>query len=112
MDGQSKPLVWLHGEIKTPPFTARARVECGLLLRKLQGGEALGMPSCRPMPSIGPACFELRVRDVDKNWRIVVHTAVAAIVILEVFHKNTRATPSSIIATCRKRLSKFVEEQA
>ncbi len=34
-----KPLVWLHGEIKTPPFTAEGRQEAGMLLRLLQEGE-------------------------------------------------------------------------
>jgi hypothetical protein len=28
-----KPLVWLHGEVKTPPFTPAARLEAGTLLR-------------------------------------------------------------------------------
>ena len=36
-----KPLVWLKGEIKTPPFTAEGRKEAGLLLRLLQEGERL-----------------------------------------------------------------------
>ena len=34
-----KPLVWLQGEIKTPPFTAKGRQEAGMLLRLLQQGE-------------------------------------------------------------------------
>ncbi len=32
----NKPSVWLKGEVKTPPFRAEARVEAGLLLRRLQ----------------------------------------------------------------------------
>ncbi|MEW6300827.1 MAG: type II toxin-antitoxin system RelE/ParE family toxin, partial [Thermodesulfobacteriota bacterium] len=31
-----KPLVWLHGEIKTPPFSQEARAEAGFLLRQVQ----------------------------------------------------------------------------
>jgi hypothetical protein len=27
-----KPLVWLHGRVKTPPFTKQGRVEAGILL--------------------------------------------------------------------------------
>lgn len=27
------PVVWLHGEIKTPPFSSAARIEAGMLLR-------------------------------------------------------------------------------
>ncbi len=34
-----KPLVWLHGEIKTPPMSVYARLEAGHLLRRLQRGE-------------------------------------------------------------------------
>ena len=34
-----KPLVWLRGEIKSPPFSADARLEAGVLLRRLQRGE-------------------------------------------------------------------------
>ncbi len=30
-----KPLVWLRGEVKTPPFGAEARVQAGFLLRRL-----------------------------------------------------------------------------
>src|SRR5687768_2345670 len=42
-----KPLVWLHGEIKTPPFSPEARLEAGVLLRKLQQGEKAG-PAALP----------------------------------------------------------------
>jgi hypothetical protein len=48
-----RPLVWLHGEIKTPPMSSRARVEAGYLLRRLQRGESLSLPESRPMPAIG-----------------------------------------------------------
>ncbi len=33
MSPKDRPLVWLHGEIKTPPFTKAARIEAGYLLR-------------------------------------------------------------------------------
>jgi len=54
MNSNDKPLVWLRGGIKTPPFSQNARLEAGFLLRKLQRGEKLSMPHSRPMPSIGP----------------------------------------------------------
>jgi hypothetical protein len=42
MKRKEKPLIWLHGEIKTPPLSSAARIEAGYLLRKLQmGGIAL-----------------------------------------------------------------------
>jgi hypothetical protein len=47
MSDQSKPLVWLHGEVKTPPFSQEARIEAGVLLRQLQEGETFGLPHSR-----------------------------------------------------------------
>ena len=55
MANSGKPLVWLEGEIKTPPFSRAARLEAGFLLRRLQLGEQLSLPQSRPMPSIGRA---------------------------------------------------------
>jgi phage-related protein len=107
MKHQSKPLIWLHGEVKTPPFTQEARIESGVLLRQLQEGESIGLPSSRPMPSIGTSCHELRVRDTDKNWRIIYRIDIDAILIVAVFNKTTRATPKNVIEVCKKRLSKY-----
>jgi hypothetical protein len=47
MEQTDKPLVWLHGQVKTPPFTDTARIEAGVLLRQLQQGENLEMPHSR-----------------------------------------------------------------
>jgi phage-related protein len=102
-----KPLVWLHGEIKTPPFATEARIEAGVLLRRLQRGESLGMPQSRPMPAIGKRCHELRVRDGAANWRIVYRTDGDAIVIGEVFAKKARTTPKDVIANCQRRFREY-----
>lgn len=107
MNETDKPLVWLHGEVKTPPFSQEARIQTGVLLRRLQQGENLGLPHSRPMPSIGAHCHELRVRDEENNWRIIYRIDEDAILILEVFNKTTKTTPSSVINTCQKRLSKY-----
>jgi phage-related protein len=88
-----KPLVWLHGEIKTPPFSPEVRLEAGVLLRKLQQGEKLGLPHSRPMPGIGARCHELRVPDVTGTWRIVYRVDPDAVLIAEVFAKKTETTP-------------------
>jgi len=102
-----KPLVWLHGEIKTPPFSQAARIEAGYLLRLLQKGQAVGMPHSRPMPVVGPRCHELRVRDARADWRIVYRLDSDAVVILEVFTKKTRATPKTVIDACTRRLGEY-----
>lgn len=107
MPRDRKPLVWLHGEIKTPPFSKAARIEVGTLLRQLQENESLGLPHSRPMPSIGRKCHELRVRDENRNWRVVYRLDVDAIVIADVFPKTAQSTPKRMIATCLRRLRKY-----
>lgn len=107
MNPKDKPLVWLHGEIKTPPFSAEGRMEAGFLLRQLQVGEKLGLPRSRPMPVIGRRCHELRIVDEDATWRIVYRTDDDAIVIAEVFAKKTRTTPKSVIDICKRRLRDY-----
>ena len=102
-------MFWLSGEIKTPPFTAEARVEAGTLLGRLQEGESLGMPHSRPMPSIGPRCHELRIRDRNRTWRVVYRLDPDAIVIVSVFSKTTRATAKQDIETCKQRLGAYDE---
>ena len=102
-----KPLAWLHGEVKTPPFSKAARIEAGYLLRKLQRGNTLSMPHSRPMPKIGPRCHELRIDDEKKTWRIVYRIDEDAIIILEVFSKETARTPKRIIDVCQKRLKEY-----
>ena len=73
----------------------------------LQEGDSIGMPHSRVMPSIGPRCSELRVRDESNIWRIIYRIDSDAILIVEVFAKTTRKTPNSVIATCRRRLNLF-----
>ena len=104
MASADKPLVWLRGEIKTPPLSAAARLEAGGLLRQLQGGMKLSMPHSRPMPSIGARCHELRIVDIDRTWRVVYRMDADAVVIADVFPKTTQQTPARTIADCKRRL--------
>jgi phage-related protein len=101
--------VRLRGEIKTPPFSTEARVETGNLLRRLQEGEMLGMPHSRPMPSIGPRCHEIRVRDENRIWRVVYRLDLDAILIAGVFSKTTRRTSKHDIDDCRRVLKRYDE---
>jgi phage-related protein len=96
--GDSKDVVWLRGEVKTPPFSASARIEAGILLRT--------MPVSRPMPSISPHCHELRIDDseADKQWRIIYRIDSDAIVIADVFQKTTQKRPKRVIENSQKRL--------
>lgn len=109
MSPRDKPLVWLGGEVKTPPLSSAARVEAGFLLRKLQAGENLGLPHSRPMPSIGVHCHELRIQDENRSWRLVYRIDRDAVVILEVFAKTSQATPKPTIELCKQRLKRYDE---
>jgi len=102
-----KPLVWLHGEVKTPPFTAEGRQEAGMLLRLLQEGERLGMPQAEPLPDVGPRCGALRVRDAGHNWRIMYRIDSDAVLVLEVYSKKTRKIPDEVIERCQQRLKQY-----
>ncbi len=107
MNTSDKPLVWLHGEVRTPPLSQAARIEAGVLLRKLQRGESLRMPHSRPMPGIGRRCHELRVNDAAATWRIVYRVDPDAVIILDVFSKKTAATPTAVIEACKRRLREY-----
>ena len=107
MSPKQKPLVWLHGEVKSPPMSDQARFEMGFLLRKLQAGELLGLPQSRPMPSIGPRCHELRVTDPDVTWRLIYRLDSDAVLILEVFAKKTPKTPQKVIDACKRRIRNY-----
>ena len=107
MGRMDKLLVWLRGEVKTPPFSQAARLEAGYLLRLLQEGESLGLPHSRPMPVIGVRCHELRITDEDSTFRIIYRVDADAVVILDVVKKKTQQTRQSLIETCRRRLREY-----
>lgn len=102
-----RPLLWLAGEIKTPPFSSEARVEAGLLLRRIQRGELLSFPESRPMPSVRQRCHELRIIDRNESWRIMYRLDSDALIILDVFKKQTRTTPGRVIDRCQRRLRAY-----
>jgi phage-related protein len=107
MSLQDKPLVWMHGEITTPPFSENARIEAGYLLRQVQKGIKLSLPQSRPMSSIGTRCHELRINDENLTWRIIYRLYTDAILILDVFEKKTNETPKLIIDICKQRINRY-----
>ena len=104
---KDKPLVWLHGEVRTPPLSREGRLEMGFLLRRLQKGESLGLPHSRPMPTVGTRCHELRVNDSSGQWRLMYRIDRDAILILDVFQKKTPRTPLTAIAACQRRAKEY-----
>jgi phage-related protein len=107
MPASRRPLVWLRGSVKTPPFSPAARLEAGVLLRRLQRADALGLPHARPMPVLGPRCGELRIPDADVTWRVLYRLDPDAVIIVDVFAKKTPATPKAILATGKQRLQLY-----
>jgi phage-related protein len=104
---ERKPLIVLHGAIRTPPLSDGARIEAGMLLRRLQRGESLGLPVSRPMNAIGSHCGELRVVDEQVTWRLIYRVDADAVLVAEVFSKKTARTPAAVIARCRQRLRAY-----
>lgn len=104
---RDKPLAWLHGEVKSPPFSLAARLEAGFLLRRLQRGEVLSMPESKPMPSVGKRCHELRINDTVVQWRLIYRIDFDAIVIADVFAKKSAKTPRLVLENCRRRLQQY-----
>lgn len=102
-----KPVVWLDAVLRSPPLSVEARLAAGERLRMLQGGMALGMPVSRPLPSVGPPCHELRVRDGTVSWRIVYRLDPDAVVVVAVFAKKTAQTPHHVMTVCRQRLRRY-----
>jgi phage-related protein len=107
MGPKDKPLVWLHGEVKTPPFSQQARIQAGYLLRGLQRGATLPLPHSRPMPEVGARCHELRIVDQRVAWRIMYRIDADAIVLVAVFSKKAQRTPKAVLDACRRRLREY-----
>ncbi|HEX9689004.1 MAG TPA: type II toxin-antitoxin system RelE/ParE family toxin [Thermoanaerobaculia bacterium] len=107
MSPYDKPIVWLGGGVKSPPFSKEARIEAGYLLRLLQHGERVSLPHSRPMPAIGSRCHELRINDAGTAFRIVYRIDSDAIVIADVFAKKTTKTPEHVIEAARRRLREY-----
>jgi hypothetical protein len=109
---KDKPLSWLRGEVKTPPFSKAARVETGFLLRRLQQGDKLTMPQSRPMPSIAARCHELRVSDEGRTVPLMYRIDTDAILILAVFCQEDREDSHEIIRACQNETEGRCEPQS
>ena len=95
---------------KNSTFSKPARLEAGLLLRRLQRGDKIALPHSRPMPVVGAGCHELRINDADLTWRIMYRLDTDAVVILDVFEKKTAKTPKKVVDLCKIRLRAYRRE--
>ncbi|MGH9749040.1 MAG: type II toxin-antitoxin system RelE/ParE family toxin [Candidatus Polarisedimenticolia bacterium] len=65
------------------------------------------MPHSRPMPTIGPRCHELRIKDAQSDWRIVYRVDADAVIIADIFAKTTWQTPKRTIEDCARRPKQY-----
>jgi phage-related protein len=104
---ERKPLVWLSGEVKTRSQQLTRLHSTFSREGWLQEGQVLSMPHAEPLPTVGPRCGALRVRDAGQNWRIMYRIDKDAVVILEVYGKKTQKIPDEVIDRCKDRLKKY-----
>ncbi|HMN46002.1 MAG TPA: type II toxin-antitoxin system RelE/ParE family toxin [Povalibacter sp.] len=98
-----KPLIFMGTSLEElKGFPEPARREAGFDLWQVQMGF---MPrDFKPMPIVGPGCFELRVH-VRGEWRVMFCARRAgAVYVLHAFAKKTQATSKGDIEIARRRL--------
>jgi phage-related protein len=106
-----KRVAFLHGEIKTPPFSHEARKEAGDLLGQLQDGEWPPYPLAERLSIVGQHCGAIRVRDAQHNWRIMYRVDETVVLVVDVYDKKTEKIPDQVISRCKKRLQKYDNER-
>ena len=67
-ESKDKPLVWLHGEVKTPPFSKLARLR-RVSTSQIAKGDLIGMPHLANAEY--KSCHELRIADEKVRWRLM-----------------------------------------
>lgn len=76
---------------------------------KLQYGISLGMPHAKPMASVKPGVYELRVKDSAGIYRVFYFVkSQDGILVFHAFTKKTQKTPQSEIETAKKRLKEML----
>ena len=73
----------------------------------LQDGELLGMPYSRPLPTVGPRCHELRVKDASHEWRVIYRIDPIHIIVAHVFAKKGKSMQQREFAKAKKILAVF-----
>jgi phage-related protein len=65
------------------------------------------MPQAEPLPTVGPRCGALRVRDGEHNWRIMYRVDRDAVLVLDVDAKKTPRIPQEVIQRSKRRLRNY-----
>ncbi len=85
--------------------------DLGSILTKLQKGDFVGYPDTKPMKTVAPNCFEIRLKGSDGIFRAfyILKTDVG-ILIFHGFKKKTQKTSKAEIDTGKTRLKNLLKE--
>lgn len=106
----TKPLAWLGSSLfelrRAPP---EVQDIAGAELALVEHGE---MPrDWKPMPSVGPGVFEIRIRTRTAHRIILTVQFHEAIYILHIFEKRSRKTSREDLELCRTRFRRLLRER-
>ena len=88
--------------------TREIREDLQDILEKLELGLTLGFPHVRPLTSIYPNLFEIRVKDKKGQFRVIYFVKKKdAIYILHAFRKKTQKLPEKEKKLILKRLKEI-----
>ena len=107
MSPNDKPVVWITDKFSSPPFSSEARIKAGFLLRRLQQGEVLWPPDAMKLSDLCAKCYELRIKDLDKWYRIIIRIDSDAVLVLGWFEKKSNKIPKKVLVACRKRMVEY-----
>jgi phage-related protein len=89
-------------------FPSVARQRCGFQLHLVQSGR--DPFDWKPMPSVGPGCREIRVRDSEGIYRVFYVTTVGKrVFVLHCFEKKSQQTTKTDIEIGKQRY-KLIKE--
>jgi phage-related protein len=104
-DGQNAQKVFSYTPQETPPALKEAQRKAGYQLRLVQQGKE--PDDFKPMPSVGPGAYEIRVQLGDAYRVFYVVKFEEAVYVLHAFHKKTQKMPHKEIETAEKRQQDF-----
>ena len=89
------------------PQSARRRAGYELFMVQVEREPA----DFKPVPSVGPGAYEIRVRDEAGAFRVIYVAKFAhAVYVLHAFQKKTRKTSRADLALARRRYKMIGEE--
>lgn len=106
-----KPLAWVgSSKADTRALPHGARREMGFQLDRVQKGLPPG--DFKPMRTVGPGVYEIRVRDEGRAFRsLYVARFEEAVYVLHVFEKKSQRTAKADLETGRARYQELVRRR-